>query len=73
MLFRLAKCRRFLTLAKIMGEQTKLVFYAHISQECNLTEIIELTRKKVMTEIGIDTSNVDFVVTSPIATKVYDL
>lgn len=63
----------FVTLAKIMGEQTKLVFYAHISQECNLTEIIELTRKKVMTEIGIDTSNVDFVVTSPIATKVYDL
>ena len=63
----------FVTLAKIMSDKTSLVFYAHISQECNLVEIIELTKKKVMEEIGIDVSNVEFVVTSPIATKVYEL
>ena len=63
----------FVTLAKIMGERTKLVFYAHISQECNLTEIIEMTRKKVLQDIGIDTSSVQFVVTSPLATEVFKL
>ncbi len=60
-------------LAKVMGDKTKLVFYAHISQECNLTQIIDLTRKKVMDDLGVDTSNVKFVVTSPIATEVFDL
>ncbi|MDE6655781.1 MAG: MBL fold metallo-hydrolase [Anaeroplasmataceae bacterium] len=61
------------TLAKIMGDKTKLVFYAHISQECNLSEIIELTRKKVMDDLGMDTSKVKFVITSPLPTKVYSL
>ena len=59
------------TLAHILGEHTKLVFYAHISQECNLAEIIELTRKKVMDDLGMDTSKIEFVVTSPLPTKVY--
>ena len=63
----------FVTLANVMGQNTKVVFYAHISQECNLTEIIELTRKKVMGSFGIDDSTIDYVVTSPIATKVYEL
>lgn len=63
----------FVTLAHIMGERTKIVFYAHISQECNLTEIIELTGKKVMGDLGMDTSGVKFVVTSPVATEVYQL
>ncbi len=61
------------TLAHILGENTKLVFYAHISQECNLAEIIELTRKKVMDDLGMDTSKIEFVVTSPLPTKVYSL
>lgn len=61
------------TLAHIMGENTRLVFCAHISQECNLTEIIELTRKKVMDDFGVDTSNIEFVITSPLPSKVYNL
>lgn len=61
------------TLAHVLGDKTKLVFYAHISQECNLTEIIELTRKKVMDDLGMDTSKIEFVVTSPHPTKVYSL
>lgn len=63
----------FLTLAHVLGEHTHLVFYAHISQECNLTEIIEMTRKKVMSDLGIDTSHISFIVTSPIPTEVYEL
>lgn len=63
----------FVTLAHIMGEHTHLVFCAHISQECNLFEIIELTRKKVMTELGMDTTNINFVMTSPMPTEVFEL
>ncbi len=63
----------FVTLAHVLGEHTHLVFYAHISQECNLTEIIEITRKKVMSDLGIDTKDISFVVTSPLPTKVFDL
>ncbi|MDE7161965.1 MAG: MBL fold metallo-hydrolase [Anaeroplasmataceae bacterium] len=62
-----------ITLAHVMGTKTRFVFYAHISQECNLTEIIELTRKKVMDDLGIDTSHIEFVVTSPLPTKVYKI
>lgn len=61
------------TLAHIMGINTKYVFYAHISQECNLVEIIEMTRKKVFGDFGIDTSTVEFIVTSPLPTEVYNL
>ena len=61
------------TLAHVMGLSTKIVFYAHISLECNLIEIVEMTRKKVLGDFGIDTSSVEFVPTSPIATKVYNI
>ncbi|MBD5390599.1 MBL fold metallo-hydrolase [bacterium] len=61
------------TLAHILGERTRLVFYAHISQECNLSEIIDLTRKKVMDDLGVDTTKIEFVITSPLPTKVYNI
>ena len=63
----------FVTLSKIMGEKTRLVFYAHISQECNLVEIIELTRKKVMSSLGVNDEAINYVVTSPISTEVYEI
>lgn len=63
----------FVVLAHVMGIDTRLVFYAHISLECNLIEIVEMTRKKVLGDYGIDTSNVEFVPTSPIATKVFSI
>ena len=63
----------FVTLSKIMGENTRLVFYAHISQECNLVEIIELTRKKVMSSLGVNDEAINYVVTSPISTEVYEI
>lgn len=63
----------FITLTKVMGEKTKLVFYAHISQECNLVEIIELTRKKVMNSLGINDENIKYVPTSVFPTEVYEI
>jgi phosphoribosyl 1,2-cyclic phosphodiesterase len=53
------------TLCNVMGNKTKLILHAHVSQECNLSEIIELTRKKVFDDYGIDTSNVKFVILQP--------
>lgn len=61
------------TLAHVMGSRTRLVMHAHISQECNLTQIIELTRKKVMEDYAIDTTDVEFVITSPMPSKEYDV
>ncbi len=63
----------FITLTKVMGEKTKIVFYAHISQECNLVEIIELTRKKVMNSLGIDDTSIKYVPTSFSSTEVFEI
>lgn len=60
-------------LAHSVGPKTKVVFYAHISQECNLTQIVEMTKDKVFNSIGIEYKEIDFVFTSPIATKVYKI
>lgn len=59
------------TLAHIMGLKTKLVIHAHISQECNLTQIIEMTRGKVLYDFGIDTTGIDFVISGPFRSKEY--
>ena len=52
------------TLANMMGDRTRLVMHAHISEECNLTPILEMTRKRVLDGYGISTDNVQFVVLS---------
>lgn len=61
------------TLAHIIGDKTKLVMHAHISQECNLTQIVEMTREQVLKEYGVDTSNIEFVITSPVPSKEYEI
>ena len=58
-------------LAKVMGEKTKLVLHAHISQDCNLTQIVNLTRERVFNDYGLNVDNVEFVITSPYRTKEY--
>lgn len=60
-------------IAKVMGPNTKLVIHAHISQECNLTQIIIDTREKVFDDYGIDTKNINFVISSPNPTKEYEI
>ncbi len=59
------------TLAHIMGVKTRLVVHAHISQECNLTQIIEITRGKVLYDYGIDTTGIEFVISGPFRSKEY--
>ncbi len=61
------------TLANVMGPNTKLVMHAHVSQECNLSEIIELTRSKVFNSFGIDTNGVKFVILHPHPSEEYDI
>ncbi|MBE6136975.1 MAG: MBL fold metallo-hydrolase [Erysipelotrichaceae bacterium] len=61
------------TLAHVIGNKTKLVMHAHISQECNLSQIVEMTRKKVLGDFGIDTEGVEFVITSPFPSLEYSI
>ena len=62
-----------LTLVSVMGENTKLVLHAHVSQECNLSQIIELERDKVFTEYNIDSSNIEFAILHPRRSKEFEI
>ena len=61
------------TLVKIMGDKTKLVMHAHISKECDLTEIVELTRKAVFDDYGIATDGIEFVVLHDYKSEDYEI
>lgn len=61
------------TLVKIMGDKTKLVMHAHISKECNLSEIVELTRKAVFDDYGIATDGIEFVVLHDYKSEDYEI
>lgn len=52
------------TLANIMGDKTKLVMHAHVSEECNLSPIIEMTRKRVLEGYGIKRDDITYVILS---------
>ena len=52
-------------LANLIGSHTKYVFLAHISRECNLKEIIEITKKKIFNKLGVDFKNTEFIYTYP--------
>lgn len=62
-----------ITLCNVMGPKTKIILHAHISQECNLTEIIELTRQKVFNDFGIDATNVEFGILKPYFSGDYEI
>lgn len=51
-----------LTLVSVIGNNTKLVLHAHVSTECNLSQIIELEREKVFKEYQISQDNIKFVI-----------
>lgn len=57
-------------LAHIIGNKTKNIFYAHISEECNLWNIIENESKNIYKKYKLDVSNIEFIYTSQIPTKV---
>ena len=58
----LSNVNSMVTLAKIIGPKTHLVMHAHVSEECNLSNIITLTREKVFNEYGIACDGIDFVI-----------
>lgn len=50
-------------LTKLIGNNTKKIIYAHISDDCNyyhMPEFIKNAHKKVYNECGIDYSNIEF-------------
>ena len=56
-------------LANLIGPNTKTIVYAHISEECNLNQIIKLTSSRVFNDLGIDTSDIEFYYASQISLK----
>lgn len=52
-------------LAKVVGPKTRYIFCAHISQECNLREIIKMTYDKIFLKLGIDNSHINLIMTLP--------
>ena len=62
-----------LLLVNLMGNKTKHVLHAHVSQECNLTQIIEFEREKIFKEYNINTENITFDVLAPRRNKEYIL
>lgn len=61
------------TLSSVMGDKTKHVFYAHISEECNLVDLVLLESKNKFESLGMDVSDVDFIITSQIPSKVVEI
>jgi len=53
--------------SKIMGENTRHVFLAHISQEANLPEVALMTMKGVLKEQRVDTSKLSIHMTYPLS------
>lgn len=62
----------FILLANLLTEKTKYVFCAHISEECNMTEIIDYTREIVYKKLGF-LSNAAYIMTSQQQSKVYEI
>ena len=62
-----------IVLANVMGPNTKLVLHAHVSQECNLSQLIELTRKNVFDSYGIVTNDIEFEILHPYPSKEYNI
>lgn len=60
-------------LAKSIGDKTKLVMHAHISQECNLVMLINSKREEVFKEYNKDFKNVEFVSLGLFRTKEYEI
>lgn len=61
------------SLANIIGPNTKSVIFAHISEECNLTQIVKLTSMRVFNDLGIDTSAISFYFASQIPLEVLEV
>lgn len=62
----------FLLLASLITVKTKYVFCAHISEECNMGEIITYTKDIVYKKLGFNIET-NYVLTSQAQSKVYEI
>lgn len=60
-------------LSKVIGNKTKYVLHAHVSQECNIGLLIEQTRKNVFNAYNVDTNGKTFVILGPYPSEVFDI
>lgn len=60
-------------LANVIGPRTKNIVFAHISEECNLTQIIKLTSSRVFNDLGIDTSDINFSYASQLPLEAFNI
>lgn len=60
-------------LTKLVGNKTKHVFYAHISEECNLREIIDQTRKNIFKSCGVSSDDIEFHFTGQVPLEVIEI
>lgn len=60
-------------LTNLVGVNTKRIIYAHISEECNLVQIVKITSKRVFKDIGINTDEITFEYASQVPLKVFEL
>lgn len=60
-------------LSNLIGDKTKYVMFAHISEECNMPEIVRYTAFTVFKDVGVNTSNIKFYYLSQTVSEVIDL
>lgn len=60
-------------LGSVLGPSTKYVIFAHISEECNLVQIVKLTSERVFKDLGLDVSEIEFKYASQAPLEVINL
>lgn len=60
-------------LTRIIGENTKLILHAHVSEECNLSQIINLTRKRIFESYGFDENDYKCVILNTQRSEDFDI
>lgn len=60
-------------LTRLIGDKTKVVMHAHVSEDCNLSQIIESTRKRVFESFNFNPENVEFVILKASPAKDYEI
>lgn len=60
-------------LTNIVGPDTKRIVYAHISEECNLVQIVKLTSIRVFKDVGVSTDGIVFQYASQTPLEVFEI
>lgn len=61
------------TLTNIIGPDTNHIIYAHISEECNLVQIVKLTSIRVFKDVGVSTDGIKFEYASQTPLEVFEV